>query len=204
MRVACTLLGERTLPGQSAPTVTEHFRAEVRLAKEAAAPQRAGVPSAPSPRAVAADAIYQVYFHVPAYQVIDRAWREGPGTAALLRDPLPPNHAPAALPLCTAPRLLEACFQAAGLHEMGASGRMALPQAIDAVIFTAPPGEGTGWRFVLATPDPEGASFGARVVDASGRLLLRVRGYRTVALPGGADAERTAPIRRALGEGGDG
>jgi len=177
-----------------------HFTARVRLARSAPTRQRASVPTPPGEAACArAEDVYRLYFHGPAYQVIDRAWREGPGAAALLRGDLPPNHDPATLPLLASPRLIEACFQVAGLWEMAQNGRLALPEGIESVSLFLPLEEATGWLFALATPDPAGKSFGATVVDASGRVLVRMRGYRTVALPGALDAERAAPLRAAFG-----
>ena len=42
------------------------------------------------------DAIYRVYFHGPAYQVLAGVWRDGDATVGELAADLPPNHAPAA------------------------------------------------------------------------------------------------------------
>ena len=46
---------------------------------------------------------------------------------------LPDNHHPSELPTLMAPRLIELCFQTAGLWEMGVQGRMGLPLHIDRV-----------------------------------------------------------------------
>jgi acyl carrier protein len=198
----CELLGTRVLAGQPEPTTSLHFSGRVRLVREAPAPQRASVPTPPAEKSCArAEDVYRLYFHGPAYRVIDRAWRQGPGAAALLASALPPNHAPPALALRAAPRLVEACFQVAGLWEMAERGRLALPHSLASVAFLLPPEEATGWLFAVATPDPEGEAFGATVVDASGRALVRLRGYRTVALPEALDAERAAPLRAAFGGG---
>ena len=48
----------------------------------------------------------------------------------MLAADLPANHSPAEQPLVMAPRLLELCFQTAGVWELGTQGRMALPNAI--------------------------------------------------------------------------
>ncbi len=93
----CALLGARALPGQ-APQTTVHHRARVRLARAgdvAAARGPASAPRGPGDRAVvrAAD-IYRVYFHGPAYQVLDLAWRDGDTACARLRADLPADVAP--------------------------------------------------------------------------------------------------------------
>ena len=42
------------------------------------------------------DAVYKVYFHGPAYQVLDRAWRDDGHTVGMLAPDLPPDHDAAA------------------------------------------------------------------------------------------------------------
>ncbi len=77
--------------------------------------------------------IYRLYFHGPAYQVMERAWWDGHRIVGLMAKGLPANHMPSELPTLMAPRLIELCFQTAGVWEMGAQGRMGLPQHIDRV-----------------------------------------------------------------------
>ncbi len=55
---------------------------------------------------------------------------------------LPPNHQPADVPTVTDPRLIELCFQAAGVWEIGTTGILALPLHVDRVI----PGDRTPGR----------------------------------------------------------
>ncbi len=197
----CELLGRRTLAGQSEPTTTVHFTGRVRLGRKAPRKQRASVPTPRSGRASAgSEDVYRLYFHGPAYRVIDRAWREGPSAAALLATELPPNHTPPELPLLAAPRLVEACFQVAGLWEMAVNGRLALPEQVDSIALLLPPEEAQGWLFAVATPDPAGDAFGCSVVDASGRVVVRLRGYRTVPLPGTLDPDLVAPLGAAFAE----
>ena len=42
--------------------------------------------------------IYRLYFHGPAYQVIERAWWDGKQIIGLLANGLPANHRPSELP----------------------------------------------------------------------------------------------------------
>ena len=93
---------------------------------------------------------------------------------------------PSELPTLMAPRLIELCFQTAGVWEMGAQGRMGLPQHIDRVssspLLLAP--EFADARlYAVVTPDPDRGSFDAEVVDAKGNRYLHLSGYRTVAVP---------------------
>ena len=72
----CRLIGRRQLANQAEPQLTTHFTGRVKLIP--------GVPeavtnSAPAPGVgslIEAADIYRVYFHGPAYQVIERAWWE--------------------------------------------------------------------------------------------------------------------------------
>ena len=83
---------------------------------------------------VAADDIYRIYFHGPAYRVLERVWRDGDRVVGLMADPLPPDHLPAECPTRLAPRLIELCFQTAGIAEIARTGRMGLPERIDRVV----------------------------------------------------------------------
>jgi hypothetical protein len=142
------------------------------------------------------EAVYRVYFHGPAYQVLDAAWREDGRVVGRLASELPPNHDPAARATVTAPRLVELCFQAAGMWELGTAGRMALPTHVDRVLpFAA--AEPAGPAYAVVTPREDGAS-DAEVVGPDGAVLVRLEGYRTIELPGGPPDDALAPIREAL------
>jgi hypothetical protein len=103
------------------------------------------------------------------------------------------------------PRLIELCFQTAGIWEMNVEGRMGLPQHADEVRLWSPteldganvrPVETLGGDpkmsetrfYAVVTPHPDRGSFDAQVVDDSGRLYVRLIGYRTVALSATVDA----------------
>ena len=83
--------------------------------------------------AVGHDAVYRVYFHGPAYQVLDHAWRANGHVIGALAGDLPPDHEPAERVTDFVPRLIELCFQTAGVWELGTAGRMALPTHVDRV-----------------------------------------------------------------------
>jgi hypothetical protein len=101
-----------------------------------------------------------------------------------MTDDLPPNAAPARAAAATEPRLLELCFQAAGLWLLARKETMALPTSLERAVFYRPAPDARHGRlhaFVEARND--GESFDARVVDAKGIVHCEVVGYRTVALP---------------------
>ena len=76
---------------------------------------------------VEAAQIYRIYFHGPAYQVLERAWWDGEHIIGEMAEKLPDNHQPPEQPTLMLPRLIELCFQTAGIWEMGTTSRMGLP-----------------------------------------------------------------------------
>ena len=148
---------------------------------------------------LAAADIYSVYFHGPAYRVLESAWKNGSGVVGLLADALPPNHVPEGLPTLVAPRLIELAFQTAGVFELGTRGLMGLPLRVERVRSVRPPETASGRLHAVVTPSPSAnGSFDARVVDADGNVYLVVDGYRTVELPGAASAAQLEPFRAAM------
>jgi NAD(P)-dependent dehydrogenase (short-subunit alcohol dehydrogenase family)/acyl carrier protein len=200
----CRLIGSRPLPNQAEPQVTTHFTAQVRLAKEQLTrqtPKAVVVPGLGSPQGhiIEAADIYRLYFHGPAYQVVDRAWWDGHRVIGLLARGLPANHLPCELPTALDPRLIELCFQTAGVWEMGVQGRMGLPLHIDRVSLFLPTAESEDARwYAIVTPDHVPGSFDAEVVDAKGNRYLQLSGYRTAAFPGAVDAEPLKVLQAAM------
>jgi len=196
----CRLIGHRTLPNQTEPQATTHFTARVRLAKQPALPQAGKLWAIPEEGGVAAAQIYQLYFHGPAYQVVEKAWKNGNHITGLMAQDLPPNHHPQGLPTVMAPRLIELCFQTAGLWEMGVQGRMGLPQRVCRVSLLRPPALAEGRLYAVVSPDAGQQGFDAEVLDAKGNCYLRLAGYQTVPLPGAVDAEKLKSLRAVMAE----
>jgi hypothetical protein len=178
----CRLSAERTLPGQSAPQRTVHFTGSVRLGRTAPQPEHTTPLGDATGPTMDAGRVYSFYFHGPAYRVVASAWRSGASSVAVLADPLPANHRPADLPLVTAPRLVELCFQTAGLWQAGLEDRLALPMAVGSARLLADPAGAVRPLFARATqtgPD----SFDCSVIDAAGSVIAGLHGYRTIPLP---------------------
>jgi NAD(P)-dependent dehydrogenase (short-subunit alcohol dehydrogenase family) len=176
----CELTGRRNIAGQSEPQAVTHFTGQVRLARQAAesrngpvAPRLDGLP-------VERADIYRVYFHGPAYQVLKKAWCSAELAVGELWEELPDNHHPASEPLALEPRLIELCFQTAGLWEMVEQHRMGLPRHVDLVSAFGSPSPAPGPFYAVVTPNPARECFDAEVVDGAGKCRLRLRGYRTV------------------------
>ncbi|MFZ0772104.1 MAG: SDR family NAD(P)-dependent oxidoreductase [Candidatus Sulfotelmatobacter sp.] len=195
----CRLTGRRSLPNQAEPQVTTHFTAQVRLTKRAPTAVFEPVLDLTAGRVVEATDIYRLYFHGPAYQVVKRAWWNGHRMVGLLAKGLPANHLPSELPTLMAPRLIELCFQTAGLWEMGVQGRMGLPQHIDWVssLLLPVPEMADTRLYAVVTYDGRG-TFDAEVVDTKGNRFLNLSGYRTVANPSALDGERLKALQAAM------
>jgi len=194
----CQLIGERSLANQTEPQRTTHFAARVRLAKKPAQGPPAKTFVKPSGSSVEAADIYQIYFHGPAYQVLEKAWWDGKRVVGLLAKGLPPNHHPSELPTIMAPRLLELCFQTAGVWELGIQGRMALPQNVSRVTLFRSPALVEGRLYAVVTPNVAQKSFAAEILDEKGNCYRKLDGYKTVELPNFVEAERMRNLQAAL------
>jgi hypothetical protein len=194
----CRLIGRRTLLNQSQPQETIHFTARVRLTKQAPTMGTSKSLITTSDSIVEAAEIYRVYFHGPAYQVVESAWWDGKRMVGLMAQDLPGNHQPSDQPTLMAPRLIELCFQTAGLWELGAQNRFGLPQDVQQVSLLRAPELAEGKLYAVVTPNPEDGTFDAEVVDAKGNRYLYLSGYRTAALPGNVDPETMKALQAVL------
>ena len=194
----CRLIGKRLLPNQLQPQETTHFTARVRVSRHGATAERGAAPRLSAQAIVEAAQIYRIYFHGPAYQVLQRAWWDGKRMIGELAAGLPGNHEPSSLPTLMAPRLIELCFQTAGIWEMGTSSRMGLPQRLQQVSWMPAPQSAEGHLYAVVTPNPEQGTFDAEVVDTTGNCYVRLGGYSTVALPNGPDAESLEALRSVV------
>nr|NIR95414.1 hypothetical protein [Gammaproteobacteria bacterium]NIT53581.1 hypothetical protein [candidate division Zixibacteria bacterium]NIW45582.1 hypothetical protein [Gammaproteobacteria bacterium]NIX56805.1 hypothetical protein [candidate division Zixibacteria bacterium] len=135
--------------------------------------------------------------HGPAYQVLHNSWRSGDQVIGLLSQKLPANHQPENLPTIATPRLIELCFQTAGIWEMGVQLRMGLPYHIDRLNIlrssTKPDGP-EGKMHAVVSPGADG-NFNATVIDSKGDVHLTVEGYRTMELPNAVENTQLKPLK---------
>jgi hypothetical protein len=175
----------RGLPAQE----KVHFRASVRLQKPACSrPALDYLVKPASWKAISKEDIYALYFHGPSYQVMERALVSEEQAVGWMHAPLPPDTEPEKTTQVLAPRLIELCFQTAGIWELAIKGRMALPASLESVSFYPPeaanlalPGDIPLYALVQAVDG--GEHFDAQVVDESGQVYIRLSGYHTVVLP---------------------
>jgi hypothetical protein len=164
-----------------------HFTATVVLAREAPAQPSESSFTHPEPEefGLGEDAIYRVYFHGPAFKVLEGVRLDAAHAVGLMAANLPPETSPAAARTLVAPRLIELCFQTAGILEMKEHERLGLPTAIRSVAVFRRPDQANGRRLyaeVWHNGSPE--EYEARVVDEAGDVYVELHGYRTIALPG--------------------
>lgn len=157
------------------------------------------LPAFPGPQAVGAQEIYRLFFHGPAFQVVEAAeWRDG-ALLTRLQAPLPPWHRDGRATL-TAPRLLELALQSAGLLALAERLSMEIPCTIARIDRYLPTGESAPPAlFALAERGAEGIDID--VLDHDGLVHLRVTGYRTAPLPFPIARDRMETLHRALRSG---
>jgi NAD(P)-dependent dehydrogenase (short-subunit alcohol dehydrogenase family)/acyl carrier protein len=184
----CRLIGSRQLPKQAEPEVTTHFTARVRLTRNPLEATTTPALGGPAGAVVEASDVYRVYFHGPAYRVVERAWREQDRIVGQMAKSLPIHHQPPEQPTVVVPRLIELCFQTAGLWEMSVQERMGLPQYVHEIRFFQFADLAESQLHAVVTPASDG-SFDADVVDAAGNRYMHLGGYRTVELPYTVDSK---------------
>jgi hypothetical protein len=196
----CELLGSRKLMGYSEEEVKTHFKAKVRLSKsllEAPAPITQKLSATSKDTTAQAEDIYKLYFHGPAYQVLEKAWKKGDDLVGLYAGTLPPNHEPAELQTKAAPRFVELCFQTAGIGEMGVEGRMGLPMHIDKLLIFRQPAENGKLKY-FALLSQHGKAWNALVLDGKGEVYLKLEGYKTVEFISEFDKSLLKPLQAVV------
>ncbi|MBT8221234.1 MAG: SDR family NAD(P)-dependent oxidoreductase, partial [Bacteroidia bacterium] len=195
----CELFGARKLHGQEQEEVTTHFTAKVRMSKK---PQKTPDPlkpqTAPSSKksTALADDIYKLYFHGPAYQVIEKSWIKGDATVGLFAKNMPRNHSPESLQTMAMPRLVELCFQTAGIKEMGTEKYMGLPEHIESLQIYQHPKSSRARLYAVV--DQRDGSYDADIVDSKGEVYLSLKGYKTAEFITEIDKKLLEPLAVAM------
>ncbi len=198
VRVHTTLSSVQNIVGRE-PEAKLHFSGVVVLAPSALETQYVQAFNRTQPE-IGREAIYRVFFHGPAYRVLDRVESAGKNqvigcmTANLPLDTTNPSHAS-----LVGPRLIELCFQTAGVWEIGKTGQLALPAAVDQVIVRDPSaGSGPLVAEVTANEGSDGLSFSARVRDGEGKVHVELLGYRTSRMPNTLPEDEAGPFRNVV------
>jgi 3-hydroxymyristoyl/3-hydroxydecanoyl-(acyl carrier protein) dehydratase len=180
--------------------VLEHFTGRVIL-EHAGVETQAHVTAAPhwnGNATVGSDDIYRLYFHGPAFQVLEGVQSSGDTVLGRLNKNLPPATSDGRR--LSTPTLVELCFQTAGIYEAGATGVLALPQSIGSLHIYRDDIRDTP-IFAEVTPlhAKDGSlSFNARVLDENGNIYLEIKNYHTSPLPYAAEPGLIAPLKVLL------
>ena len=129
--------------------------------------------------------------------MVESSWRAGNEVVGLFAANLPANHEPESLSTLVSPRLIELCFQTAGMWELATQARMGLPYRVDRLSIHNASETGQVKLHSVVTPNEDGG-FDARVVDQKGNVWLALSGYRTMALPEPVDDSLLEPLRSAM------
>ena len=148
---------------------------------------------------VKAEDIYRLYFHGPAFQVLEGVQRSGAMVIGKMNKKLPSilstEHT-----LLSTPTLVELCLQTAGIWELGKTGTMALPRSIESLTLYRQSVNGANiYAEVKPTVSGNGElHFDARVVDSKGRLYLELKDYRTSPVPDAVEQDLLAPLQELM------
>jgi hypothetical protein len=83
--------------------------------------------------------------------------------------------------------------------EIGQTGQLALPAAVDKVIVRDPSaGHGPLVAEVSAHPSASGLSFSARVRNGEGKVHVELVGYRTSRMPNSLPEDEAGPFRKVV------
>ena len=145
-------------------------------------------------RTISAEDIYKLYFHGPAFQVLEGVQMVDGRVLGKLRSNLPPIMTGENSPIT--PVLIELCLQTAGVWEIGRTGALALPQSIRQIkLYEAGKNGAPIFAEVAPVEGKDGLSFRARVVDGNGQLFLELEDYRTSALDYTMEAALIKPLK---------
>ena len=131
------------------------------------------------------DEIYGVYFHGPAYRVLERAYVDRTEAVGVMATELPADASTPNAGWLAAPRLLELGLQTAGLWSLACTGSMGLPRSIGSVRLHPTPSDGAaGPLYARCTPVRGGEAFDLQLLDAAGHVHADIADYRTIAIDG--------------------
>ncbi len=200
VRVHMTLSSIQVVVGRE-PEEKLHFVGVVVLEQGQGQSARTAVDGAGPVGGIGHDDIYRVYFHGPAYRVLEMVNRLSSGqVVGTMRTPLPADTTNPNSTSMVGPRMVELCFQTAGVWEIGQTGQMGLPSVVERVtVFDPAPNGKPVVAELQPHPSQDALSFDMRVRDDDGKVYLTVEGYRTARIPGGLPDEALGAFRGVVG-----
>ena len=192
----------------------QHFSGKITLGALTPIPM-AQLPAWDETRVLKSEDIYRLYFHGPAFQVLEEVCRSGDSLIGKLRMDRPPLST--SLPLkINLPILVELCLQTASIWEIGKTGFLGLPASIDSLTLypqlerasQATPEKSSkklkshssikAAIYAVVTPAVSSDGqliFNGQVFDARNKLLLELTGYRTAHLPYSVENDLLLPFQ---------
>jgi acyl transferase domain-containing protein/NAD(P)-dependent dehydrogenase (short-subunit alcohol dehydrogenase family) len=146
-----------------------------------------------------AEDIYKLYFHGPAFQVLEGVQKNGETVLGKLNKQIPPLM-DSDKKLVSVPILVELCLQTAGVWDIGIDGSLSLPHSIGALRLFENKVNGLAIFAEVqpVTEDNGKRYFNARVIDSKGQIYLEIDQYRTSPLPYGVEKELLTPIETLI------
>ena len=143
-----------------------------------------------------AEDIYKLYFHGPAFQVLEGVQRNGETVVGKLNKQLPPLTENEQT-LVSVPVLVELCLQTAGVWDIGTSDALSLPKSIGSLQLYENKVNGLSMYAEVQPVIAENGdrSFNARVIDSKGQVYVEITNYRTEPLPYQLEEHLLTPIK---------
>ena len=143
--------------------------------------------------------IYKLYFHGPAFQVLEGVQVDGNTVLGKLNRQLPPLSEKEKNNFAV-PILVELCLQTAGIWDIGTSDALSLPKSIGKLRLFENKVNGLP---IYAEVNPVALEsgeryFDARVVDSKGQVYLEINQYRTSPMPYNLEQDLLAPIKNLV------
>lgn len=181
--------------------VVVHFSAMIACADPKPPSEAMKLDTTDSPLPVQAGDVYALFFHGPAFQVIQRAGLVNNTVVAEVASNLPDLTGEPGDVDGLAPRLIEACLQTAGLLEVATRSRMMIPSRIDSIDFLGERSALPDRLFTCArrsTASDGADAIDIDVVDPDSASWLQVRGYQTLPLPFASDSMALSDLNNAF------
>ena len=139
--------------------------------------------------------IYRLYFHGPAFQVLEGVERTNGTVLGKLQTGLPSITAHQQN-LMSLPLLVELCMQTAGVYEIGETGALSLPKSIGSLtLHQLVIVDEDLFAEVYPRRDQDGrVYFDARVIDGKGTVYLEMHKYQTSSMPYAAEKKLVRPL----------
>ena len=143
------------------------------------------------------DDIYRIYFHGPAFQVLEGVSTCGTADERQVVGKFSDNLQQIDNTLIP-PLLVELCLQTAGVWEIGKTGVMALPAAIDEVVVHRSDTNGSPLYAEMMPRKGAEMVFDGRVLDAQGNVYIEMHGYHTTQFSKLGEESLLAPLRQVV------